>query len=210
MIGLIKKDLLMTIGNLKTLGIIFVAFTLMAINGNGNLVFVPALISIMTMITTFSYDEYNKSDAYISTLPKGKRNAVRSKYISTLIIALSSLILTFLMSIIIELTKNHIEVEGIVSSTVGCGVGVILFQSVSYPFIYKYGVEKGRIAIFVGIFAVSIIASVLMKNGISNSVPENVITILNNYWIMIIPIVMVTVLWISYKISEHIYIKKEF
>ncbi len=69
MIGLIKKDLLMTIGNLKTLGIIFVAFTLMAINGNGSLVFVPALISIMTMMTTFSYDEYNKSDAYISTLP---------------------------------------------------------------------------------------------------------------------------------------------
>ena len=85
MLGLIKKDLLMIKGNIKTLAIIFVVFTIMAINGNGNFAFIPAFMSVMIVMSTFSYDEYNKTDGFITSLPNGKKNAVKSKYISTLI-----------------------------------------------------------------------------------------------------------------------------
>lgn len=210
MIGLIKKDLLMTMGNLKTLTIIFVVFILVSINGNGNFLFIPAFISVMTMMTTFSYDEYNKSDAYITTLPNGKKNAVKSKYIATLLIVLVSLILTFGISIVVGIIKEHINIEETVSTTIGCGVGVLLLQSVLYPLIYKFGIEKSRIAIFVGIFGISTIVSFLMKKGFKLSIPKNIITLLNTYWMVLVPLLMLLVLWISYKISEQIYIRKEF
>lgn len=57
MLGLIKKDLFMAKGNFKTISIIFAVFTFTAINGNQNFAFIPAFMSVMIMMSTFSYDE---------------------------------------------------------------------------------------------------------------------------------------------------------
>lgn len=60
MLGLIKKDLLMVKSNLKVIAIILIVFGVMAIQGQGDLSFIPALTSVMIFMSTFSYDEYNK------------------------------------------------------------------------------------------------------------------------------------------------------
>lgn len=209
MLGLIKKDLLMAKGNIKTIIIILVVFTLVAINGSGNFSFIPAFISIMIMMSTFSYDEYNKVDAYISSFPNGRKNAVKSKYLTTVLVVFISIIVTLLVSIAVGYAKNNINMEEIVSTTFGCGFSIIVIQSVLYPLIYKFGIEKSRIAIFVGVFVITSVATIFLKKGLKIDIPQNIVTFFDNYFIIIVPILFMTILFVSYEISKMLYLKKE-
>ncbi len=210
MLGLIKKDLLMTKSNFKTILIIFVVYMLVAANGNGNFSFIPAFISIIVMMSTFSYDEYNKTNAFISTMPNGRQNAIKSKYITTLIILAISVIFSVLLSVITQLANNSLDAEEIASTLIGSAVAVILIQSVLYPFIFKFGVEKSRIGMFVGALIFSGGISLLMKSGISIEVSNDFVQFLDHYWMIIIPLMTVIILFISYSISKYLYMKKEF
>lgn len=210
MLGFIKKDLLMVKGNLKTLAIIFVVFAIMSINGNGDFTFIPAFLSVMIMMSSFSYDEYNKTNAFMIALPNGNKNAVKSKYLATLLIALISILLTFIISIIAGYIQKSINIEDIFSALLGCFVGITIIQSIIYPFIFKYGVEKSRIGIFVGIFGMSGILSLLLKSGIHIKIPQSIVNFFTTYGIIILVLVTILILYISYRISESIYLKKEF
>lgn len=210
MLGLIKKDLFVAKGNLKTLIIILIVFSLMAINGNENFLFIPSFMSIMIMTSTFSYDEYNKTDAFIISIPNGKRNAVKAKYLATLLIILIFSILTLIISILIGKIENNLNIQETFETLLGCNIGIILVQSVFYPFIYKFGIEKSRIGIFIVIVGISSLATILMKNGISLKINPNLMNIFTEYYFLIIPIFLIIIIFISYKISVHNYLKKEF
>ena len=209
MIGLIKKDLLMIKNNLKLVGIIYIVFFIMALLGEVDISFAPALISVMLFMSTFSYDEYNKLDAFAITLPNGRKNIVKSKYLATIILILISIIITVILNIAVGIINNNIDLENILSLMVGCCFGIILIESIVYPLIFKYGIEKGRIGLFVGTFGIVAIIGLLSKI-IKIDTPTNLINFLDNYWFIIIPILLIIILFISYKISKKIYLKKEF
>ena len=78
-----------------------------------------------------------------------------------------------------------------------------------YPTIYKFGVEKARIGIFVSVFGIAIIGG-LLSNIFNFGKVLELLKLLENYIIIIIPIIMVVMLYISYKISERINLNKEF
>lgn len=209
MLGLIKKDLFMIKGNLKTIVIIFLVFSLMAIDGNNNFAFIPAFISVMVMMTTFSYDEYNKSDAYISTFPDGRKNAVKSKYVTTILIIFLSVLLTFIISFIVGYFKESMNMKEILESILGCSLAIVIVQSILYPLIYKFGVEKSRIGMFVGVFSITALIAVIMRQGVSIEIPQGIKVFFNNYGMIILMFLTLMILFISYKISKFIYIKKD-
>lgn len=210
MLGLIKKDLLMIKSNIKTIIIMIFVFLVMTINEGETFIFIPTFISMMLMMSTFSYDEYNKTDAYITSLPNGKTNAVTSKYLATLIVVVLSLILSFALSYFAGISQGNLDLEDITMTTLGCGASVLILQSILYPTIYKLGIEKGRISIFVIVFSIVGLGTILMKNGLSIKIPTSIMTLLNNYGMIIIPLIVLIILFISYKISVHIYKQKEF
>lgn len=85
MLGLVKKDLLMIKGNIRQVILFLVVFLILAFQENNIIVIVPVFVSMMVFITTFSYDEYNKWDAYAIALPISRKNIVKSKYIASVI-----------------------------------------------------------------------------------------------------------------------------
>lgn len=209
MIGLIKKDLLMIKNNLKLVSIIFIVFFIMAIQGEVELSFVPAMISVMLFMSTFSYDEYNKWDAYAITLPNGRNNVVLSKYLATLILITISIIITIGLNIIVGLINNNLDYESILSTMSGCFFGIILIEAIIYPFIFKYGIEKGRIGLFIGSFILVALISLISKTENINKL-TNIISFFEAYWYIILPILFTAFLYLSYRISNKIYLKKEF
>ena len=209
MVGLIKKDLLMIKSNLKMVLIMLVVFFIMALQGEFDISFVPAFISVMLFMSTFSYDEFNKWDAYAVTLPNGRKNVVKSKYVASLILTIVTIILTIILNSLVGLINNNLEFDKFISTIMGCVFGVILIQSIMYPFIFKYGMEKGRIGLFVISFAIVGIIG-LLSSVLKINIPTNVVTFFDNYWFVIIPLISIVLLLISYKISEKIYLKKEF
>lgn len=207
MLGLIKKDLLMIKGNLKAVGIIFVIFIGMAIFQDMNLAFLPVFISFVLFMSTFSYDEYNKWDSYVTTLPNGRKNVVGAKYITTLLLLFASTILTIILSIAIETTRNEFDMKEMLGTIGGSIMATVLLVSITYPIIFKFENEKGRIAMFAVAFLGTSLFAFLLK---SVKVSKNVVLFFEQYGILFLIIVLVILLFGSYLLSKRIYEKKEF
>lgn len=211
--GLIKKDLLMAKGNIKTMFIIIVVFALMAFNGEGSFAYIATYLCVVVMMSTFSYDEFNKSDAYILTLPKGKTNAVKAKYVATLILVVLASIFSVGIASISAIIAKDFNIINILSYSFGNLIGVMVAMSLFYPLIYKFGIEKSRIIIFVLVFFIVGGAAMLSHLGIKLSfitLPNNITKLLKNYMDIIILVISGITFVSSYSISKRIYSKKEF
>ena len=209
MLGLIKKDLLMIKSNLKLVFVMLFVFFIMALQGDFDISYIPPFIIVMLFMSTFSYDEYNHWDAYAITLPNGRKNVVKSKYITTIVLALIAIIITIILNILVGIINNDLDFDKFIAIIVGCSAGIVCIQSIMYPLIFKYGIEKGRIGLFALTFVIVGIIS-LLSRIINIEIPNNIVIFLDKYWFIIIPIVLIIILLISYKISEKIYLKKEF
>lgn len=208
MLGLIKKDLLMIKNNIKILLILFIFYIVMYIQGEVDLIAILPIMSVIIFISTFSYDEYNKWNSYACTLPNGRENVVRAKYLATLLVVLTTIFIVAISSIVISYsTSRMIDYKDFFSNIFGALFATIFLESIFYPAIYKFGVEKARIGVFVVVFGVSIVGGILNK-FIDFSCLINVLSSIESYLLVILPILMVLMITISYKISEKINLKK--
>ena len=207
MLGFIKKDLFIIKNNLKFIGIIFIVYLLMAFTNKMDVTFLLPFLSVVLMISTFSYDDFNNWNAYAVTLPKGRANIVRAKYVSTLILLVISTIIVTIISILVSLVNkmpiNYSELLLMMSVTMYTTALVLVIM---YPIIFKFGVEKGRIAIFILIFGIAILGG-LFIDYINLS---SVVKLLDKYWQIIIPVTGIGLVYLSYLISKRIVMKKEY
>lgn len=209
MLGFIKKDLLMIKSNIKILAILLLIYIVMAFQGQMDLSFLLPFMSVMIMMSTFSYDTFNKWDAYAITLPNGRKNSVRGKYIATIIlIIVTTIIITALSFTIFYAKTKIIDFENIIGTILGSLFATILLQSFMYPAMYKFGLEKARIGIFVVVFGVAIIGGVVTQY-VDLSPMIKMLDSIGTYWMIVLPVTMILMLYISYKVSERIYLKKE-
>ena len=210
MIGFIKKDLAMIKSNLKLLGILIVVYAIMGLMGKMDISFIIPFMCVMIMISTFSYDNYNKWDAYSISLPNGRTNSVKSKYITTILMTIIVSIITVILAFIISYVNTKvINYEQILVTMFGTVFGTLLVLTVMYPIIYKFGVEKARIGIFIIVFGTVIIGS-LLANYIDITNLLKSLSFLKDYLIIILIIITLIMVYASYKISEKIFTKKEF
>ncbi len=215
--GLIVKDLLSLLRQMKSIIIIILGLIVISfINKDYSLIaFVVPFFLVMTIVTTFSYDEFNKFDSYCNTLPVSRKNIVMSKYALVLIGNVLSVLVGLLVSFIVYLIDPSIKLEEFIAMIVGGVFGINLVISFLIPFFYKYGVQKGRIMFFALIILVVTIFTIIIKkvNGI-NAFLNNVLNDLNSVsvvsFIMIIILFMLFLLYISYRVSYYVYKNKEF
>ena len=210
MIGFIKKDIALIKNNFKLLGILIVIYAAMGFLGEMDISFIFTFMSVAIMISTFSYDATNRWDEYSISLPDGKRNSVKSKYIVTIVMILITTLITIIISCITSYTNTKvIDFKQITISTLSIIFSTSLVLSFMYPVIYKFGVEKARISIFITVFIVAIIFS-LISNFLDLSTLTKMVSFIENYLIIILIVSSILMVLISYKISERIFIKKEF
>lgn len=210
MIGFIKKDLAMIKSNLKLIGILIVLYIIMGLMGKMDISFILPFMSVMIMISSFSYDNYNKWDAYSISLPNGRKNSVKSKYITTILLTLNVSIITIIISFIISyVNTQNINYEQILVTMLGTIFATLLVLTFMYPIIYKFGVEKARIAIFLIVFGLVIIGG-FFSQYIDISFITKLLSFLEDYLIIILIIITILMVYTSYKISEKIFSKKEF
>ncbi len=210
MIGFIKKDLAMIKSNFKLLGVLIIVYAILGLMDKMDISFILPFMCVMIMISSFSYDNYNKWDAYSISLPNGRKNSVKSKYITTILMTFIVSIITIILSFIISYVNTKtINYEQILVTMFGVIFGTLLILTIMYPIIYKFGVEKARIGIFLLVFGIVIIGS-LLANYVDLSNIFKFLAFLEDYLIIILIIVAIIMVYVSYKISEKIFSKKEF
>ncbi len=210
MVGFIKKDIAMMKSNWKIIGILMVVYTIMGLMGKMDISFILPFMCVMIMISTFSYDNYNNWDAYSIALPNGRKNSVKSKYITTMLMILMVSIITMILSLMISyINTKTLNYEQILVTMFGTLFGTLIVLSLMYPIIYKCGVEKARIVIFLLVFGIVIIGGFLIQYIDFTFITKS-LTFLGNYIFPILMVIMIIMVWISYKISLNIFRKKEF
>lgn len=208
--GLILKDLLLVKSNIRTIIVVLFIFLITIFNDASSVTFLFPLFSIIMCLTTFSYDEYNKWDAYAITLTNNRKLVIKSKYVFTIIMLIITSLFAFIINIIVNNINGNLNIEEITSNVLGGLFGILVFISIMYPIIYKFGIEKARIFILVISFAVTFILGYLFKNIDINMSSNGIIKFLDTYLILIIPILSIIIVFISYLISYKFYSKKDF
>ena len=214
--GLIIKDLCVIKNQMKTLLLVLALFIFLSI-ANKDATFVLFLIPfymIMILITTFSYDEFNKWECYCNSLPLSRKEIVKSKYILFNATSLIVLILGVLASFIIPNFIENTTFESIYASIIGVAFGICLVISLLIPFYYKFGSQKGRIMLFLTVAILALLIGTITSLDVFNNIElMNIINSLNNLslgmFTLLLIIVTIIIMTISYYISVKIYSNKE-
>lgn len=205
--GLIKKDLLLLKNNSKMFIMLLIIYLICSIEADGLESFLVPFMMSMLCISTFSYDEYNKWDAYALTLPESRKNIIKAKYAVGLLMIASSFIVTLLLSIIFGTIRGKLDISNSLNySLIGIASGLTVISFI-FPLIIKFGLEKGRIGIMIASFGFS---ALMMLLGSIVKIPESTITFLETYATVLVLLVAGLLFTGSYIISKKIYEKKEF
>ncbi|MCB2359067.1 ABC-2 transporter permease [Clostridium estertheticum] len=222
MVNLIIKDILI---QKKTLLFtffytIFVSICFYSTNpsGLGLYILAPILNTYMHIINAVNYDDKNKSEIVLNSLPLNREDVVIAKYISIFIFAIIQIIYAILIGLIGKaagFTIYDISISLFDIGSVFASIGI--FSAIFFPLYFKFGTIKMKIfnlILFMIIFMVPM-------NGISYVIknPNNVFVhkfnlfINNTSSLTINSIILITGLilfMISLMISIHIYNNKEF
>ena len=155
----------------------------------------------------FSYDEFNKWDTYAITLPKGRTNIVKAKYLATFITILLTIIVTIPLSMGINYFKNNtLDLTTTFLNTLMLNVGIFFMPIVMYPLIYKFGIEKARIH-FTIVFLLLFLSFYFFIDHFNFN--GNLEFLNNPFLIKFGPVLLILfflfLFYLSYKISYHIF-----
>ena len=149
--GLLIKDLRILLRQKATLLIIMLIGIFMSMNG-GNASFslgYMMLVSTMMVITTISYDYFEKGMSFMFTLPIRRKEYVLEKYLLALLIELLVALLTTLIQVGGIILGQPADWEMFLGTGAGCLVAAMILIAVYIPVYIKCGPEKSRIAMFI-------------------------------------------------------------
>ncbi|HBG4644320.1 TPA: ABC-2 transporter permease [Clostridioides difficile] len=209
--GLILKDLLNLKGNIKFILLFIIMFGFMSSLGDGNVNnFIGVIIVLCTtmIVSTFSYDDLNKWDSYVLTMPINRNDIVLSKYLTMLIFSFIGVLVSLIVSVTIGYFKNTLILnETLLINALILSISVC-FGSLILPLIYKFGTERARLLMIL-CFLVPTLALLVFKSILENISSPISIEIILNTLVYSLPFVAILLFVISYFISSKIYRKKE-
>ena len=183
--GLLLKDFYMAAKYCRTyilIGVVFIAVSFAGQNGeNMFFVFYPCLLCGMIPVNLLAYDERSRWLEYSGTLPYTKAQIVSGKYLVGIIVQGAMLIAVG----IAQGVRMHL------AGTFGWGEFALFMgsiyamaavtSSISLPFMFRWGVEKGRIAYYcmIGfVCAAGYLGSVFFAQGSAQTVSGRVMLVL--------------------------------
>ena len=200
--GLLLKDIL----NFKKQGVMF--FFLIALwffigIKNKDMYYLSGIIAIMTLlvpITVISYDEKAKWERYALTMPISKGTVVVSRYLLTIAISVVGGALSIIAGLMISTSIKEVLLTNISVISIG-----LLITAISFPFVFKYGVEKSRL-IMIFLF---VIPTLVFTVASEFNIPMPREEVMKQF-AYFLPLIALVIIICSIKVSKMIYNKKEF
>lgn len=215
--GLILKDLLTLKNQMRNVMIIIIGFIILSIMMENYfyISFIIPFYIVMLVISTFSYDELNNANTYIVALPYNRKTIVKARYYLSLISIITALLIGAILSFVTPMLNPNMDFMSTFASSIATIIGVIFVISLLMPCFYKFGVQKGRVILFIAIMAVSLLIGVILSlfENSNLKIAEFFSTLENiNYVILVVSAIFIIllILYISYLFSCKIFKNKEF
>ena len=162
--GLIRKDLYMIVKYCRSLLLICAMFLIGGIwTGIDNIFFLvyPVLLASVLPVTLMSYDERFGWNKTCDTMPLARKTVVSERYVMSLLCFAVLYLLTLAVQAAVLPRGQGETLEGIAASLPVIG---LLTPTVLLPILYKWGVEKGRIAYYFLIGLMTAAGIIIMKD----------------------------------------------
>lgn len=219
MYNLIIKDILIQKKQV-VFSIIYLAFILVAFQGMGEAMLPMGLVALTYMLsmTSCGYEEKNKSDVMLNSLPIKRANIVAAKYISVFVYLVMGIIAYGLFTKIMIMMQVPLKTYPItLEAFIGGFVAVSLMTGIWLPIYFKFGYMKLRVVNFVLFFLFFFGTSFLtkyFKEKQNSQWVQNIIKFLDSQGDITIALVIIAIviifLFISYGLSVKFYSKREF
>ena len=156
--GLLLKDLYMIKKYCRAYLLIAAAFIAGSLVSDGNMFFVlyPCLFCGMIPVTLLGYDERSRFLQYSCTLPYTKTQIVSAKYLLGLIAQIAVLLATGIAQAVRMNRNGTFLISDYLMLLCMVFIMAAISSSITLPFMFKWGVEKGRIAYYATIGIVCI------------------------------------------------------
>lgn len=168
--GLLLKDWYMMKKYMRSYLALLIIFVVVSFADSNNMFFVyyPCLLSGMVPTSLLAYDERSKWDLYAGTLPCTRAQIVSAKYLLGALLLLVVVLITAVVRGIHMIATARFEWKGYLMLLQMLLILGCITSSITLPCMFRFGVEKGRIAYYVMIGAVctgSVIASSLFRGA---------------------------------------------
>lgn len=150
--ALILKDLYQIKAYCRSLLLLVGVFTLVVPFADGNYFFCiyPVVMVSMIPMTLLAYDERNKWNCFCAALPLRRSQVVGSKYLLSLLASIPTMLLILALSAIRVAVRGNGEWDSLLVLAVSLLVLGTLSASLCMPFLFRFGVEKGRL-LYIGL-----------------------------------------------------------
>lgn len=205
--GLLLKDWYMMKQYCRYYLFCAVGFTALSVISSGNMFFVfyPCLLCGMIPVNLIGYDERSRWMQYCGTLPYTKAQVVSGKYLIGLFSQLTVLLVTGTAQAAKMIISGNFDFGEFAVLILLMLIVSTLSSSISLPFIFKLGVEKGRTAYYVMVGFVcgaSVLASGLFRGELGIEIKLNLV-------LTILAIVAIGIYIFSWYMSIVFYKKRE-
>lgn len=161
MLGLLYKDIVNLKAQFKVMALLVILYSFFAF-ASGNSAMLGGIITIlgaMMPITALAYDEKAHWDKYALTMPVSRNQIVLSKYL----LGLGFVLVAFVINLLFNLLTGMMPTDMMFPVTFALAAAGVMFMTLTFPFMIKFGVEKGRIIMFVLILLPTIVAMIGSK-----------------------------------------------
>ncbi|WP_195267295.1 ABC-2 transporter permease [Eubacterium sp. 1001713B170207_170306_E7] len=206
--GLIIKEFLGLRQYFRVLGFLLFAYIIMSwcLRTTGIFPAINAFLIMICVLNSFNYDELNHWEPFVLTFPLSKTDMVRSKYLFILLLCAASTVMTLLLSLTVGYFLHTSLSTVIIGSAASIFAGMFL-AALFTPVIYQYGTEKARY-IIVAIIMVPTFLLMTFGRYLNPYLPPGpqVLTLLA--WAL--PVLVIFLFFLSYRISKRIVLKREY
>ena len=205
--GLLLKDFYMLRKYCKVYLLLALVFVFASLSGTQNLFFIfyPCMVCSMLPANLLAYDEKSRWLQYSETLPYSKKQLVSVKYLIGLILQGSMLILTAIVQAIVMHLDHVFDLKNYLVLMMLLLTMSLISSSITLPFMFKWGVERGRISYYLMI-ALVCFGSV----AIANATEKGLLAKINPNGVLIaVCLVSIALYALSWCLSIVFYKKRE-
>lgn len=214
--GLLIKDMRILLRQKMTFLIVVLLGVFMSMNG-GNASFslgYMMVVSATMVVTTISYDYFERGMSFMFTLPVSRKSYVLEKYLLAVLVELLMGVFAALIQLAGILLGNPADWMVFLITGVSCFVVAMIIIALYIPVYIKCGPEKSRVAIFIVLGAIAGITFLAAKVKLVQDALIAVVEVLGKLsaaqitaiGVVVFASIMAASIGISIKIME----KKEF
>lgn len=212
--GLLLKDFYLMAGQKRFFIIVFAIAVLFFLTGQ-NEEFIVGYVTMLCgifAVTTIHYDEFNKGNIFLFTLPFQRKQYAVEKYLFGIIAGGAAWIASFAVVMVLGYGRGELDIRewGVLMLTYF--LVLLLMLAVMIPIELKFGAEKGKLATFVLFFAVFGIFFLVTNASEEAGIDLSALAGQMNLAKLAVGAVLVTLLVLAFSVSASIKImeKKQF